>query len=475
MDETIGGRMRRGRDARKRAPRSSHAEISTGERRDPIEIIEVQARTRVSTLVPIRHARMAASPFAFFRGAAAVMAADLANTPTSGLTVQLCGDAHASNFGLFASPERQLVFDVNDFDETLAGPWEWDVKRLVASLHIAGRQQSFGEQEIRSVTSAASARYRQSIADFAGRSNLEVWYASVQAESQLLAVGKRLDAGTAKLVSKTVTRAKSRDHIHTYSALIRRDGKQMRFVNDPPLLVRLEDLVDSADVDATRATVRTAFADYRESLSSDRRQLLDQYRPVDIAHKVVGVGSVGVQAWVMLLIGRDRGDPLFLQIKEAQRSVLEQHLAHSPYANAGQRVVAGQRAMQGSSDIMLGWHRLAGPDGSTRDFYVRQLRDWKGSFELEQMSPISMKRYGELCAGTLAHAHARSGDRIAIAAYLGQSRAFDVAVADFAAAYADENQRDYASFLAAIAAGRIPAGLDPALRVRAATSNRETR
>jgi uncharacterized protein (DUF2252 family) len=463
MDDTIGGRMRRGREARKQAPRSSHAQILSGQRQDPIEIIEHQARTRVPALVPIRHARMAASPFAFFRGAAAVMAADLATTPTSGLTVQVCGDAHASNFGLFASAERQLVFDVNDFDETLAGPWEWDIKRLVASLHIAGGQQSFDDHQIRSITNATSARYRQTIADFARRSNLDVWYASVQAESWLLAASTRLDADTAKLVSKTITKAKSRDNIHTYSAMVRRDGKQIKFVDDPPLLVRLEDLVDSADADATRARVQKAFADYRESLSSDRRQLLDQYRPVDVAHKVVGVGSVGVQAWVMLLIGRNRGDPLFLQIKEAQPSVLEKHLVPSPYANAGQRVVAGQRAMQASSDIMLGWHRLASPDGGARDFYVRQLRDWKGSFELEQMTPTSMARYGELCAWTLAHAHARSGDRIAIAAYLGQSAAFDVAVADFAAAYAQQNQRDYDSFLAAISAARIPAELDPPL------------
>ncbi len=458
MDESIAGRARSGRDARKRAPRSSHAEVFTSQREDPVEIIEAQAKTRVPALVPIRHARMAASPFAFFRGAAAVMAADLAATSTSGLTVQLCGDAHASNFGLFASPERQLVFDVNDFDETLTGPWEWDVKRLVTSLHIAGRERGFGEQEIRTITTATTGRYRQSIADFARRSNLEVWYASVQAESWLLAGGERLDVDTAKLVSRTITKAKSRDNIHTYSTLVQRDGKQLKFVNNPPLLVRLEDLVGDADGEATRTQVRQGFADYRDSLSSDRRQLLDQYRPADIAHKVVGVGSVGVQAWVMLLIGRDRGDPLFLQIKQAQPSVLEQYLTPSPYVNAGQRVVAGQRAMQAVSDIMLGWHRLTGPDDSQRDFYVRQLRDWKGSFELEQMSPKSMARYGELCGWTLARAHARSGDRIAIAAYLGQSSAFDAAVADFAAVYADQNQRDYDCFLAAISDARIPAG-----------------
>jgi uncharacterized protein (DUF2252 family) len=460
MEDTIAGRARSGRDARKRAPRSSHAELPAGQRQDPVDIIEDQARTRVPALVPIRHARMAASPFAFFRGAAAVMAADLAGTPTSGLTVQICGDAHASNFGLFASPERRLVFDVNDFDETLTGPWEWDVKRLVTSLHIAGGERGFTDQEIRSITVATIARYRRSIANFAERGNLDVWYATVEAESWLLAASKRLDADTARMVSKSITKAKSRDNIHTYSTLVRRDGKQVKFLNDPPLLVRLEELVGDADVEATRAQIRQAFADYRDSLSSDRRRLVDQYSPVDIAHKVVGVGSVGVQAWVMLLIGRNRGDPLFLQIKQAQPSVLEQHLAPSPYANAGQRVVAGQRAMQAASDIMLGWHRLTGPDGTSRDFYVRQLRDWKGSFELAQMSPTSMSRYGELCAWTLARAHARSGDRFAIAAYLGESSAFDVAVADFAAAYADQNQRDYDSFLAAIHTGRIPAELD---------------
>jgi uncharacterized protein (DUF2252 family) len=461
MDATITERTQRGRDGRKRTPRSAHAEVFTGTRQDPVEIIADQARTRVPALVPIRHARMAVSPFAFFRGSAAVMAADLADTPVSGLTVQLCGDAHASNFGLFASPERRLVFDVNDFDETLTGPWEWDLKRLISSLHVAALDRGFSTPDIRSITRATGARYRRSIADFARRSNLDVWYASVSTDSRLVAMSKRLDAQSAKLVSKTITKARSRDHVHTYSTLIRQIGPQIQFVDDPPLLVRLEELVTDSAVDVTRGQIETAFADYRNSLRPDLLQLLDQYRPVDIAHKVVGVGSVGIQAWVMLLIGRDQRDPLFLQIKQAQPSVLERHLAPSPHDNAGQRVVAGQRAMQAASDILLGWNRLTGPDGVVLDFYVRQLRDWKGSFELEQMSPISMTRYGELCAWTLARAHARSGDRIAIAAYLGQSDAFDVAVADFAATYADQNQRDYESFLTAIRTGRIAAEPEP--------------
>jgi len=437
-------------------PRSSHREVlTTGSRLDPVDILDAQSATRVAALVPIRHARMAASPFAFFRGAAAVMAADLAGTPVSGFSAQVCGDAHASNFGLFASPERQLVFDVNDFDETLAGPWEWDVKRLITSLHIAGRERAFTEQEIREVTLATAARYREAMADFAGRTNLDVWYASVQTEAQRLAASQNLDAQSEKLVEKTVAKAKTRDHIHTYSTLVRKQGKQIEFIDDPPLLVRLENLLDSAAAEATHREISRAYGEYRDSLSSDRRQLLDQYRPVDVAHKVVGVGSVGAQAWVMLLMGRDHTDPLFLQMKQAQLSVLEQHLSPSAYANAGQRVVAGQRAMQASSDILLGWNRLTGPDGIERDFYVRQLRDWKGSFDLDRMAPLSMTRYGELCAWTLAHAHARSGDRIAIAAYLGKTDVFDLAVADFAQTYAEQNQRDYDAFLTAIAEGRI--------------------
>ena len=461
MDGTVSQRARSGRSRRGQAPRSAHAVAAAAHDRDPVATIEAQARTRAPALVPIRHARMAASPFAFFRGNAAVMAADLAGTPVSGLTVQLCGDAHASNFGLFASPERQLVFDVNDFDETLPGPWEWDVKRLVASLHIAARESGFGGDDIRAITVSAGAGYRRAMTDFARRSNLDVWYATVQDDARLVALRERLDADSAKIVARTVAKARSRDHLRAYSSLVRRQGGQIRFVNDPPLLVRLEDLIDRTEAATARAHLQTAFADYRESLSADRRRLLDQYRPVDIAHKVVGVGSVGVQAWVLLLLGRDRRDPLLLQIKEAQPSVLEAHLGPSEYANAGHRVVAGQRTMQASSDILLGWHRLTGDDGTPRDFYVRQLRDWKGSFDIGQMSPISMRRYGQLCGWTLARAHARSGDRVAIAGYLGRGESFDTAIARFAETYAAQNQRDYDAFVEAIAAGRLTAAPDP--------------
>jgi uncharacterized protein (DUF2252 family) len=439
-------------------PRSSHGGfVPAADRAHPVSLLEGQGTSRVAELLPIRYARMAASPFAYFRGAALAMAADLAGTPTSGLTVQLCGDAHLSNFGLFASAERALIFDINDFDETLPGPWEWDLKRLAASVQIAGRGLGLRDSQLRSIVMGSTGRYRIAMAAFAGQSNLAVWHSVIPAESHLASIRQDLDRGTAKLAAKTITKAKSRDHLQAQRKLVRFDGESSRFISDPPLLVRLEELTVAAGTPDLTDRLTVAFGHYRESLSADRRQLLDQYEPVDIARKVVGVGSVGTQAWVMLLIGRSPADPLLLQIKEAQPSVLERFIAPSVYDNAGHRVVVGQRTMQASTDILLGWHQLVGSDDVPRDFYVRQFRDWKGSVEIEQMSATALAHYSELCAWTLARAHARSGDRIAIASYLGSGSGFDRAIADFAAAYEDQNHQDYQVMLAAVASGRLPA------------------
>jgi uncharacterized protein (DUF2252 family) len=453
VDELVA----RGRAARAIAPRSSHGGfVAAPDRADPIALLETQGASRVAELLPIRYARMAASPFAYFRGAALAMASDLAGTPTSRLTVQLCGDAHLSNFGLFASAERQLVFDINDFDETLPGPWEWDLKRLAASLQIAGQSLDFSDVQLRAIVMSTTARYRTAMAEFAGLSNLSVWHSVLPAEPHLASIRGDLDRGTAKLAAKTITKAKSRDHLQAQAKLVRRDGERSRFVSDPPLLVRLDELATSAGAPDMTDRLTVAFGHYRDSLSADRRSLLDQYEPVDIARKVVGVGSVGTQAWIMLLIGRDQTDPMLLQIKEAQPSVLERFLKPSIYKNSGHRVVVGQRTMQASTDILLGWHQLLGSDDVLRDFYVRQFRDWKGSVEVEAMSATALAYYSALCAWTLARAHARSGDRIAISSYLGSGSGFDRAIADFAAAYADQNLRDYHSMLAAVASGRLP-------------------
>ncbi len=457
MSIAVERSARLGRQARAQAPRSKHGGFDPpAGRADPIDLLEEQAASRVPELTPIRYARMAASPFAFFRGAALIMASDLAGTPASGIVAQLCGDAHVSNFGLFASPERQLVFDINDFDETLPGPWEWDVKRLAASLYIAGQENGFTERQLHSMVATAAGRYRTAMSEFAGMSNLAVWYAYLPAESMLSGIQKKLDQGTARIAEETVAKAKTRDHLRSYSKLVSVDGEQVRFISDPPLLVRLDELLDETARPEMAGRIQQGFADYRASLSADRRSLLDQFRPVELARKVVGVGSVGTRVWVMLLVGRDTDDPLFLQLKEAQPSVLERFTAPSAYDNCGHRVVAGQRVMQANGDILLGWNRLIGLDGLEHDFYVRQLHDWKGSADIDQLSPRGLTAYGALCAWTLARAHARSGDRVAIAAYLGSGTVFDHAVADFAAAYAEQNDRDYRALLAAIADGRLP-------------------
>jgi uncharacterized protein (DUF2252 family) len=457
---TPAQRAARGKAARSAAPRGSHAAYGPpADRPDPVSLLERQAVTRLPDLVPVRYARMLASPFSYFRGAALSMAADLAATPVSGLTVQACGDAHLSNFGVYASPERALVFDVNDFDETLPGPWEWDVKRLAASLEVAGRGNGYGTQLRRAMVTATVRRYREAMRAFAGQGDLDVWYARAETGALREQFGSQLAAPEQRQADAAVTRARTRDSLQAFGKLTRLVDGQPRIVADPPLVVPLADLVtDAAGQARLESEIRKLIGGYRRTLETDRRYLLDQLQFADMARKVVGVGSVGTRCWILLMLGRDASDPLFLQVKEAEPSVLEGFAGASEYANHGQRVVAGQRLMQAASDIFLGWQRNElDPDGQPHDYYVRQLRDGKLSADIETMTAAGMRAYGELCGWTLARAHARSGDRIAIAAYLGQSAVFDRAIAEFAAAYADQNERDHQALAAAVASGRVTA------------------
>ena len=456
--ETSDEHRLRGKAARARAPRSAHAEFTPVlGRESPIDVLESQAATRVPELSPVRYGRMLASPFAFFRGAAAVMAGDLAAAPTSGFTTQICGDAHLANFGLYASPERHLVFDLNDFDETIRGPWEWDVKRLCASLEIAGRDRGFsGGGRRRAVTSAASG-YREAMTQFATMRHLDLWYEHLDIEDPALLTELALDAKSRGrfegLLAKARTRSGDRA-VHRLTEI--RDG-QRRFMSAPPLLVTLEDLLPGAERAQLEGRLRRILRAYHRSVQPDRRWLLEQYRLVDIARKVVGVGSVGTRCWVALLVGRDDEDILILQVKEAGRSVVAAYTGESPVRNEGQRVVLGQRHMQTVSDTFLGWQRSTGIDGVSRDFYVRQLADWKGGAEVDRLRPVGLERYGDMCGRILARAHARSGDRFAIAGYLGTSDTFDKAMADFAAAYAEQNASDHRLLGEAVTAGRIEA------------------
>jgi uncharacterized protein (DUF2252 family) len=455
--ESVAERTARGRDARRAVPRSRHGGfVPAPERPDPITLLERQARDRVPELVPIRVGRMLVSPFTFYRGAALVMASDLAGTPTSGLRVQLCGDAHLSNFGVFGTPERRLVFDINDFDETLPGSFEWDVKRLAASLEVAGRENGLARADRAAVVQGCARTYRVAMAGFAERTNLAVFYASLDAD-RALAEFPTMTKRMRRRAGETLAKARTRDSLHALKKLTREVGGEPRLIADPPLVVPVADLLPEEMAAGFRALVHDRLREYRRTLATDRRRLLEQYRFVDLARKVVGVGSVGTRAWIVLLLGRDGADPLFLQFKEAQPSVLEAYAGRGGYRNQGRRVVAGQRLMQAASDIFLGWVRVTGIDGRDRDFYVRQLRDWKGSAAIETMGSDAMVRYGGLCGWTLARAHARSGDRIAIAAYLGRSDGFDRAMAAFASAYADQNERDHEALVAAVASGRVAA------------------
>jgi uncharacterized protein (DUF2252 family) len=449
-----------GAQARAEVPRESHAEFKlSADRPDPITLLEEQAKARVPELVPIRWGRMMVSPFTYYRGAALPMASDLATTPVSGLTVQACGDAHLSNFGVFGSAERNLVFDVNDFDETLPGPWEWDVKRLAASMEVAARSNGFSSKQRRKIVAGTVAGYRQAMRDFAGMTQLDIWYAHADIDQLRAQYNAKLDARQRKLVAKGAAKARTRDSMQELAKLTTVVDGQVRITADPPLLVPIEDLVsDPAQRAAFESEIQSIMSKYRRTLETDRRHLIERYEFVHLARKVVGVGSVGTRCWIALMLGRDGSDPLFLQVKEAEESVLSRYLGASEFTNMGQRVVAGQRLMQASSDIFLGWHRVpAGLDGKQRDFYVRQLRDWKFSIDIDAMVPGGMRMYGALCGWTLARAHARSGDAVAIAAYLGGADVFDQAITEFADAYADQNERDHDAVLEAVKSGRIVA------------------
>jgi uncharacterized protein (DUF2252 family) len=451
-----------GKAARAAAPRSSHGEWApASDRADPVELLERQAASRVGQLVPLRYGRMLASPFTFYRGAAAVMAADLAPTPRTGLETQLCGDAHLSNFGAFASPERRLVFDLNDFDETLPGPWEWDLMRLVASFSLAGRDRGCGSGERRSIVLAAAREYRETMRRLATMGNLESWYQQLDADAIAARWATAVGGKQRKAFARNVAKARAKDSERAFAKLVEEVDGKLRILSNPPLIVPVEELADEAQGADVGALVRDVLSAYRDSLPVERRALLDGYRLADIAFKVVGVGSVGTRAWIALLLGRDSRDPLFLQIKEAQRSVLEPYTAASEFDLQGERVVHGQRLMQAASDVMLGWVRARGVDGEQRDFYVRQLWDWKGSVGVESMDARGLTAYAEICGMTLAHAHARGGDRIAIGAYLGKSDVFDNAMVEFAETYADQSERDYAALRAAVDAGRVEAMAEP--------------
>ena len=455
---TVGERAARGKDARAVAPRSGHGEWEpAADRPDPVELLEEQAASRVAELVPIRYGRMLVSPFTFFRGAAYPMAADLASAPRTGLQVQLCGDAHLSNFGGFAAPDRRLVFSINDFDETLPGPFEWDVKRLVASFAVASRDRGFDVKQRQAINRAVTRSYREAIRAFAEMSNLEVWYARIDVEEIAALAARQGTPKQRKRFERNVAKARSKDSLRAFAKLTTLVDGEPRIASDPPLIVPIEEIVSGADKDELEEFVRGVIRSYRRTLSADRRQLLERFRYVHAARKVVGVGSVGTRVWIVLMLGRDEQDPLFLQLKEAQPSVLEPFLGKSSFNNHGQRVVEGQRLTQAASDIMLGWIRLDAFDGVSRDFYMRQLWDGKGSALVETMNPTALTVYAELCGHALAKAHARSGDAIAIGSYVGAGDSFDRALASFAEAYADQNERDYRALREAAESGRVAA------------------
>lgn len=446
-----------GKSVRGKIPRSSHREWSPGAgRANPVDLIEEQNRARLEFLVPVRRVRMAASPFTFYRGTARVMASDLAAGPDTGLTVQLCGDAHLSNFGVYASPERRLMFDVNDFDETFRGPFEWDVKRLAASLTIAGQDRQFDSETCRRLAVAASEAYRTTMQRFAERDWLDAWYSHVTFQ-ELQALGKTQGASKKRLKrgKKFATKAKSKNHLQAARKLVEPTSDGPRFKSVHPLLIPVREWPLAAEPDRARAVAAADFADYQSTLSDSTRWVLDRYRFVDLAIKVVGVGSVGTRCMLALLVGRNPADVLLLQIKEATQSVLEEHLPAGRYTHSGRRVVEGQRLMQAASDIFLGWSESSDTVGE--HYYWRQFKDWKGSADLDRATPKSLVYYGRLCGATLARAHAVSGDPAAIAGYLGKNRNFDRAMGRFAERYAEQNLADYEAFAGAIRDGRLEA------------------
>ena len=450
--QTPEERKAAGKALRKDVPRSSHGDWSpASDRPDPVDVITSQDTDRVQWLVPIRHGRMSESAFAFYRGAAKIMAGDLASTASTGLDAQLCGDAHLANFGTYASPDRRQVFDVNDFDETLPGPWEWDLKRLAASFVLAGRDNSFDKKTIRSITEQSVAGYRQEMTKFAADRTLDTWYAQATLDDIAEATPTKKDR---KRLTKQAKKSRSKGSLKALSKLaVHVDGKY-QIKSEPPLLLPLRELTKKMDTDDLRQQIETSVASYRNTLADNRRVLFDRFELVDIAMKVVGVGSVGTRCLVVLFQGRDQDDPLFLQIKEATDAVLEDHLPKSTYKEHGERVVRGQRLMQASSDIFLGWDTNKDAD---HHYYWRQFHDMKGSADVESMNADQMGRYAAICGKTLAHAHARSGDPIAIAGYLGSGDVFDKALAEFGFTYADQNDRDYEAFVDAIKSGKIDA------------------
>ena len=460
---TVDERVARGRAARVEVPRSAHGQWTPApDRPDPVALLEEQAASRVPQLLPIRYGRMLVSPFTFYRGAALVMASDLAATPVSGVTVQACGDAHLSNFGLFGTPERQLIFDINDFDETLPGPWEWDVKRLAASFEIMGRDRGFSPADRRAVVMAGVAEYRDRMRQAAELGALDAWYDRLEAGTLLKLVHQevrvnRVTKAEARAFERDVTKAHARDNTQVFIKRAAEVDGEPRIVADWPLIIPIDDVIpQGSEWEDAAPLINKLLSTYRRTLG-DQHHPLEEYRYVHAAYKMVGVGSVGTRCFIMLMLGRDHHDPLFLQAKEAQASVLERFAGQSTHPHQGQRVVMGQRLMQAATDIFLGWVRIKGLDGVARDYYVRQFHDWKGSADIDSMLVPGATLYARICGATLARAHARWGDRIAIASYLGKGDAFDRAIAGFSAAYADQNERDYEAFAAAVKSGRLTA------------------
>ena len=453
---SVEDRIARGRSARSGVPRSSHGEWKApDERTDPVEVLHMQAETRVPELIPLRHERMLVSPFTFYRGAAAIMAADLAGTPNSGIRVQCCGDAHLSNFGGFQAPDRQMVFDINDFDETTPGPWEWDLKRLAVSFVIAAQDREWDANVGREAVLSTVASYREAMRGFASMRNLDVWYSRLDVAAVMARWGDEMKKQDAKRFERGAAKATAKDSLRAFAKLTERAGDTVRIISDPPLVTRVEDVYGLNSVDDIMGELNGLYQTYKRTLQRDRHHLIDSYRLVDLARKVVGVGSVGTRCWIALLLGRDDDDPLFMQIKEAETSVLEPYVGKSRYASHGRRVVEGQKLMQAASDIFLGWDHVHGIDGVERDYYLRQLWDGKVSADLTRLTPSQLTTYGRMCGWTLARAHARSGDRVAIGVYLGSGDVFGRAIADFAETYADQNASDYAAVLEASKSGRL--------------------
>jgi uncharacterized protein (DUF2252 family) len=436
---TLAERRAFGRELRNKVPRSSHAEwTAAADRLEPMSLLEEQNRSRLAHLVPLRYARMAASPFTFLRGSAIVMAQDLAATPVSGMQVQLCGDAHLSNFGIYATPERNQVFDVNDFDETMPGPWEWDIKRFAAGIVAAGRINGFPAATNRRAVLNGVQSYREHMWKYSDIRHIDVWYSRIDYESSLQFVRRTFRW----YIHKQREKSRLRSSLQAFPKLAMQVDGQYRIKDDPPLIAHLD---DKELAEQLKGLVET----YQPTVQEDRRVLLSKYHCVDVAQKVVGVGSIGTRCYVLLLLGNDSNDPLFLQIKEAQASVLERHLGPSAFHNHAHRVVAGQRLMQAASDVFLGWTRL----GST-DYYLRQLRDMKLTVDLQTLIPEGFIEYCRFCGWALARAHARSGDPAQISGYLGRSDTFDRAIAAFAEKYADQTERDHAAFVAALQADK---------------------